>query len=61
MYGHMLSESQTEKGKYHIISLIYEIKKQTETEKDWLLPEVGCDTWAKWVMVVKRYKRPHIK
>ena len=57
----MLSEiNQTEKDKYHVISLLCEIQKQKQnklTERE--LPEAG--EWAKWMEVSKRYKLPVIK
>ena len=67
--GIMLSEiNQTQKDKYHVISLLCEIQKQkqnklTERERPNSqkreLPEAG--KWAKWMKVFERYKLPVIK
>ena len=56
--GIMLSEiSQTEKGDYHMISLICGIYKTNKnllnTENSWWLPEVESEEWAKWVKGTK--------
>ena len=64
----MLSErSQTEKDKYHMISLICESKKQTngknkliDADNRLVVPEagMGSGTWGKGVKVGKRHRVP---
>jgi len=54
--GIMLSEiSQTEKGKYCMISYMEPKKNQTHTKQrtDWWLPEVGSKELGKWVKMAK--------
>ena len=70
--GIMLSEinqRKTNSAWYHLYVDSKNTPKQQQTKPpssqiqriDWWLPEVGDGIWAKWVKVVKRYKRPVIK
>ena len=53
--------SQTEKGKYYVISLLCRLEaKQTHKKKaDWWLPEALG--WEKWMMVINRCKLPVLR
>ena len=61
----MLSEmSQTQKGKYFMMSLTREIKQHKKLQvwkaNRWL-PQVAGAGWENWVKVVKRCKLPAIR